>query len=100
MFQLMGRAGRVGKLPKATAFVSQKTGDTLTDYVVNPSKYSIEANNINKIVLSYKIDTSIQDEIRRLEEELMDDDEKSEEVIIDEKKNEEKDEDVPENWDM
>jgi len=101
MFQLMGRAGRVGKLPKATAFVSQKTGDTLTDYVVNPSKYSIEANNINKIVLSYKIDTSIQDEIRRLEEELFDD-EKSEEVIIDEKKNEEKDadEDVPEDWDM
>jgi len=105
IFQLMGRAGRVGKLPKATAFVSQQTGDLLNDYVVNPSKYSIEANNINKIILNHKFDTSIEDEIKKLEEELF----KENKLIENSIKNNINDinihddnniDDIPENWDV
>jgi hypothetical protein len=70
LFQLMGRAGRVGKLAKASACVSENTKNIILDYVINPAKYAIEANNINNIVKNYKIDTSIQDEIKKMEDEL------------------------------
>jgi hypothetical protein len=51
LFQLMGRAGRVGKLAKADAYVDKETAISLIDYAIHPEKYAIEAVNISKMIV-------------------------------------------------
>ena len=100
LFQLMGRAGRVGKLAKASACVSENTKNIILDYVINPAKYAIEANNINNIVKNYKIDTSIQDEIKKMEDELRNKYVFSEESKIEDINISVEDDELLENWDI
>jgi hypothetical protein len=57
-FQLMGRAGRVGRMARADAYTSEKTAEIIKDYVIHPEKYSKEIDNINTmidIVVSEKV---------------------------------------------
>ena len=51
MFQLMGRAGRVGRAWKAEVVMSDKVADGLMDFVRNPDKPNIEASNIVEVFL-------------------------------------------------
>jgi hypothetical protein len=46
MFQLLGRAGRVGKSSTATAYVSNELASNIIEFTTNPDKYDIENNNI------------------------------------------------------
>lgn len=46
LFQLMGRAGRVGQSWKAEVIVSDELALTLLDFVRNPNKYNIETTNM------------------------------------------------------
>ncbi len=73
LFQLMGRAGRVGKLAKAEASVATSAGLKLIDFTIHPEKYNIEGQNIKLMFESIKIDiqTDIEKEIRMMEEELL-----------------------------
>lgn len=48
--QLLGRAGRVGRSWKATGIVSDNLANVLVDFTINPDKYSIEADNINRMI--------------------------------------------------
>lgn len=51
LFQLMGRAGRVGKFPKAESIISPNVGRKLIDFTINPEKYNIEIENITKMII-------------------------------------------------
>ena len=50
LFQLMGRAGRIGKSWKATAIVSKDTSKKIVDFAINPKIYNIEVENIKKMI--------------------------------------------------
>jgi hypothetical protein len=48
MFQLMGRAGRVGKSWKAEAFIPKEFGDKLISHVMGSNKNDIEVDNMRE----------------------------------------------------
>ena len=74
LFQLMGRAGRVGKFPRASAVVSDETGKALIDFGTNPDKYNIEVRNtiamINNIDADHR--RAIDDRLDALAQEIKD----------------------------
>ncbi|VBB17775.1 DEAD-like helicases family protein, partial [Yasminevirus sp. GU-2018] len=73
LFQLMGRAGRVGKFPRAEAVVSDEAGRLLIDFTIHPEKYNIEVRNITNMI--HQIETeqkeAIEAQIRRMEQEVL-----------------------------
>tara|TARA_Y100000389_G_scaffold92145_1_gene88719 strand:- start:10626 stop:13328 length:2703 start_codon:yes stop_codon:yes gene_type:complete len=50
LFQLMGRAGRVGRSWTANAIVPNDLYDIFIDYMKNPDKYDIEEKNLYKLM--------------------------------------------------
>lgn len=72
-FQLMGRAGRVGKSAKAEARISDSMGRSIVDFVIHPDKYNIEIENIIDMlnILEEEDNKQIQDELTKLEEEIL-----------------------------
>lgn len=78
-FQMIARAGRVGKLAKAEAIVSEDTARILVDYTIHPERYSIEANNITTVVefLEHEAQQAIDAEIARLEKEMVEEQSKT-----------------------
>jgi replicative superfamily II helicase len=53
LFQLMGRAGRVGKSWKAEVLISDKMANMLVDFTRNPEKYDIEVENIKAAICMF-----------------------------------------------
>lgn len=74
LFQLMGRAGRVGRSWSAEAFISNDMVRTLIDYSMHPEKYTCEVDNIKEMVqmIHQKQEQSIQDTLDRLHREAVD----------------------------
>jgi hypothetical protein len=72
LFQLMGRAGRVGKLAKAQAYVSPDTGRTLVDFAIHPERYDIEIRNIIDMIkiITEETKSDIDAEIAKIESEM------------------------------
>lgn len=50
LFQLMGRAGRVGRSWTANAILPDKLYDVFIDYMKTPDKYDIEEKNLYKLM--------------------------------------------------
>jgi len=71
LFQLMGRAGRVGRSWRAEAFISNDMARTLIDYSMHPERYSCEVENIKDMVhqIHRKHEQSIQDTMDQLHKE-------------------------------
>jgi hypothetical protein len=74
MFQLMGRAGRVGKSWKATAYVTDELSNKISDFAIDPEKYNLEIKNINRMVqrLHDEHEEKINKELEKMEEKMMD----------------------------
>lgn len=77
LFQLMGRAGRVGRSWKAEAYVHDSCARSILEYSNDPDKYDTEGDNMvstfNKIKNDHEAAilaeiTKMQDELTRLEE--------------------------------
>jgi len=68
IFQLMGRAGRVGRSWRAEAFISDDMARTLIDYSMHPENYTSEVENIKDMVnqIHQKHEQSIQDTLAQL----------------------------------
>jgi len=73
LFQLMGRAGRVGRSWRAESFISNDAARTLIDYSMHPEKYTCEVDNIKEMVqtIHQKQEQSIQDTLARLHREAV-----------------------------
>ena len=73
LFQLMGRAGRVGKLAKASAFISQKTGNMIIDFILDPDSFDIEIKNIAKTIekINKENKNKLDDAMMRLQMSVM-----------------------------
>ena len=73
LFQLLGRAGRVGMSWKAGAMVSDSMAAMLADFTINPDRYAIEASNIDKMVQQIHKDTEDAErrEMNRIEAEIL-----------------------------
>lgn len=73
IFQLLGRAGRVGKLPKAKGRVSQDCARDLIEFTINPDKFEIEAKNIQQMIQIIETEkkSMIEKEIKLLEEKII-----------------------------
>lgn len=73
LFQLMGRAGRVGRSWKAKSYISQSMADILVDYGVHPERYNIEVENIKNMVglIHSRYEQNIENEMNCLREEAI-----------------------------
>ncbi len=73
LFQLMGRAGRVGQSWKAEAYIGSDMAKKLIDYTLHPERYDIEAQNINNMVeiLKTEEEDKLQSTIDKLEAEAL-----------------------------
>jgi hypothetical protein len=69
---MIARAGRVGKLAKAEAIVSEDTARILVDYTIHPERYNLEALNITSVIklLQCEKQEAVDAEISRLEKEM------------------------------
>jgi hypothetical protein len=73
IFQLLGRAGRVGKSWKAEAYVDDECARRIIDYTRNPDKYNEESKNMLDVFRSAKSnhDAEIKAMILKMQEDMM-----------------------------
>ena len=73
LFQLLGRAGRVGMSWKAEAMISDSMVDKLVDFTINPEKYTVEIQNIDSMIrlIKKEKDELTQREMEALEREVL-----------------------------
>jgi hypothetical protein len=73
MFQLLGRAGRVGKSSTATAYVSNELANNIIEFTTNPDKYDIENKNICDMIELQEVERKqmIADKIASLQADIM-----------------------------
>jgi hypothetical protein len=73
LFQLLGRAGRVGMSWKAGAMISDSMAAMLVDFTINPDKYAIEAENIDRMVEQIRQDKEDEErrEMEKMEAEIL-----------------------------
>ena len=74
LFQLMGRAGRVGKFPKAESIVTDDIGRKLIDFTINPAKYNTEIINITNMIITIENEQKQQmdEKIKKVQETIID----------------------------
>jgi len=72
LFQLMGRAGRVGRSWKAEAYVHDSCARAILKYSKNPGAYNTEGDNMVNLFkqLKNEHETSIMEEITKMQNEL------------------------------
>jgi hypothetical protein len=72
LFQLMGRAGRVGRSWKAEAYVHDSCARAIIKYSKNPDEYNTEGDNMVNLFkqLKNEHDVSIMKEITKMQDEL------------------------------
>jgi hypothetical protein len=73
LFQLMGRAGRVGRSWKAEAFVHESCSKEILKYTRDPNSYNTEGENMIKVFNKIKQDKDdeILAEIKKMEDKLI-----------------------------
>ena len=73
LFQLMGRAGRVGRSWKAEAYVHDSCARAILKYSKNPDEYNTEGDNMVNLFkdLKNEHESNILNEINKMQNELM-----------------------------